>query len=330
MTMPQDAITTPVRIGLLLTPGFALMGYAALIEAFRGANALSGARLYEWSHISRDGLAVEASNGARIMADSKVGERVDCTLLFVFAGGDPRGFDDPATLAWLRLMTRGGCRVAGVSGGAYVLARAGLLAGRRATIHWEYRPALREDFPDIAIESGLYVIDGPIITCAGGGAAMDLALALIGQSHGEDLARRVAEWFVQSTPRAGHGAQRLSLAERYGTTNGPLLKALQLLEDHLDQALPRAAVVRASGVSLRHLERLFVRHLGQSLSETAMAIRLQAAADRLLTTDMSVTDIAIDCGFSGAAHFSRRFRARFGMAPSAMRGRRSSLGGPPK
>lgn len=319
--MPKDAISSPTRLGLLLIPGFALMGYAALVEAFRGANALSGEPLYQWIHVSPDGAAVEASNGARIMADARVGERIDCDMLFVFAGGDPRFFADPATLGWLRLLAREGCRIAGISGGPYVMARAGLLAGRRATIHWEHRPALREDFPGIVIESGLYVIDGPIITCAGGGAGMDLALALIGWAHGEELARRVGEWFVQSGQRAGTGAQRFSLSERYGTTSSPLLKALQLLEEHLDQPLPRAQVARASGLSLRQLERLFTAHLGQSLSETAMAIRLRAAADRLQSTDIAITDIAIDCGFASAAHFSRRFRAAFGMAPSAMRGR---------
>lgn len=312
----------PMTIGLLLIPGFALMGYAALVEAFRGANALSGRTLYRWLHIAPDGPAVEASNGARIVADAQVGQRLECDLLFVFAGGDPRHFADPATLAWLRLLARGGMTIAGVSGGPYVMARAGLLAGRRVTIHWEHRPALREEFPGMAIDSGLYVIDGSIITCAGGTAGMDLALALIARDHGEDLARRVGEWFVQSSPRAGTGPQRFALAERHGTANGPLLKALQMLEDHLDQTLPRAQVAQAAGLSLRQLERLFTRHLGQSLSETAMAIRLEAAESRLRATDISITDIAIDCGFASVAHFSRRFRARFGMPPSALRQRR--------
>ena len=316
--MPDQDIS-PTRLGLLLIPGFALMGYAALVEAFRGANALAGRVLYEWVHVSPDGAAAQASNGARIMADAAVGDRLDCDLLFVLAGGDPRGFDDPATFGWLRLLARGGTRIAGVSGGPYVLARAGLLAERRATIHWEHRPALREEFPDIALESGLYVIDGPIITCAGGTAGMDLALALIARDHGDDLARRVGEWFIRTAPRDAAGPQRLSLSERYGTTNSAVLAALQMLEGRVDQPLPREAVAGAVGLSLRQLERLFAAHLGQSMSEAAMAIRLDAAAHRLRATDISITDIALDCGFASTAHFSRRFRARFGLPPSALR-----------
>jgi transcriptional regulator GlxA family with amidase domain len=243
------------------------------------------------------------------MADARVGERIDCDMLFVFAGGDPRFFADPATLGWLRLLAREGCRIAGISGGPYVMARAGLLAGRRATIHWEHRPALREDFPDIAIESGLYVIDGPIITCAGR-RGMDLALALIGRAHGEELARRVGEWFVQSGQRAGTGAQRFSLSERYGTTSSPLLKALQLLQEHLDQPLPRAQVARASGLSLRQLERLFTAHLGQSLSETAMAIRLRAPPPTVYKAPISPSPTSPSTAALPARPISRAGSAR--------------------
>jgi transcriptional regulator GlxA family with amidase domain len=309
----------PIRLGLLLIPGFALMGYATLVEAFRAANTLSSRVLYEWLHVSGDGAAVEASNGARILADAKVGPKLDCQLLFVFAGGDPRLFHDSAVYGWLRQMARGGCAIAGVSGGPFVLARAGLLSGRRATIHWEHRLLLSEEFPEVALETGLYVIDGPIITCAGGTAGLDLALALITREHGEDLARRVGEWFIRTAPRDAAGPQRLSPAERHGTTNHVVLQALGLMEASLDQPLSRKAIAAACGRSLRQLERLFAEHLGQSMTETALAMRLDSAAHRLRTTDVSATRIALDCGFASAAHFSRRIRQRFGMPPSALR-----------
>ncbi len=318
-----------IRLGLLLIPGFALMGYATLVEAFRAANTLSGRTLYEWVHVSPDGAAVEASSGARILADAQVGQRLDCRVLFVFAGGDPRRFNDPATYGWLRQLARGGCAIAGVSGGPYVMARAGLLAGRRATIHWEHRPLLAEEFPDIDLQTGLYVIDGPVITCAGGTAGLDLAMALIARDHGpqglgedglgEDLARRVGEWFIRTTPRDAAGPQRPSPAERHGTTNHVVLQALALIEASLDRPPPRAAIAAACGRSLRQIERLFHDHLGRSLSDTMLNLRLDSAAHRLRTTDASVTQIALDCGFVSAAHFSRRIRQRFGVPPSALR-----------
>ncbi|WP_353230923.1 GlxA family transcriptional regulator [Novosphingobium sp.] len=309
----------PIRLGLLLIPGFALMGYATLVEAFRAANTLSGRTLYTWSHVSAQGAAVEASCGARILADAQVGARIDCATLFVFAGGDPRNFHDPATYGWLRALARGGCAIAGISGGPYVMARAGLLAGRRATIHWEHRPLLAEHFPDVAIESGLYVIDGAVITCAGGTAGLDLALALIARDHGHALAARVGEWFIRTTPRDAAGPQRQSPAERHGTTNRVVLQALATIEAGLDRPLPRTQIAAACGRSLRQIERLFQAELGQSLAQTMLTLRLDSAAHRLRTTDASVTQIALDCGFASAAHFSRRVRQRFGVPPSGLR-----------
>ena len=311
----------PIRLGLLLIPGFALMGYAALVEAFRAANTLSGRVLYEWLHVSPDGGAVEATCGARMLADAQVGQRLDCRVLFVFAGGDPRLFRDPATYGWLRLLARGGCAIAGVSGGPFVMARAGLLAGRRATIHWEHRALFAQEFPDVALEGGLYVIDGPVITCAGGTAGLDLALALIARDHGPDLAARVGEWFIRTAPRDAAGPQRLSPAERHGTTNHIVLQALGIIETTLDRPVPRKAIAAACARSLRQVERLFQDHLGHSMTESALAIRLDSAAHRLRTTDAAITAIALDCGFVSAAHFSRRFRQRFGQPPSALRKR---------
>lgn len=174
------------------------------------------------------------------------------------------------------------------------------------------------------MESGLYVADGPIITCAGGMAAMDMALALIGQDYGADLAQRVGEWFVQSRPRAGSGPQRASLAERYGTTNSALLNALAWIEGHLDAKLDRAAVAQAAGLSLRQLDRLCAAQWGRSLAETAMVIRLEAAAHALRATDIAIADIATDCGFASAAHFSRRFAALYGQSPARFRAGPSS------
>ncbi|EGD57577.1 regulatory protein [Novosphingobium nitrogenifigens DSM 19370] len=318
---PSLSFPPPIRMGLWLTPGFALMSYAALIEPFRAANALSDRPVYEWVHISADGAAVEASNGARISTDARVGDRIDCSMLFVFAGGDPRAFRDSASFAWLRLLARQGVAIAGVSAGPFLMARAGLLQGRRATIHWEHAPAMRAEFPDLTLETGLYVVDGPMITCAGGTAGLDLALALIARDQGRGLAARVGEWFIRTAPRDAAGPQRGDLAERHGTSQRAVLRALELIEARLDQPWSRQDLADRVGLSLRHLERLFEAELGQSMTEAAMGIRLDEAAHRLRTTDGSITEIALDCGFASAAHFSRRYRERFGVPPSQARPR---------
>lgn len=309
----------PTRIGLLLLDGFALMSYASFIEPFRAANSLSGARLYDWVHVSIGGGEAVASNGVRLVADHQVGDAIDCDMLFVFAAGDPTAFRNDACFAWLRAQARRGIHIGGVSGGPYLLARAGLLGHRRATIHWEHVPALQAEFPELTLEPGLYVIDGDRVTCAGGTAGLDLALALIARDYGSALAHQVGEWFIRAEPRGPERSQRGGLAARYGTTNHRLLAMLAAMEATIEEPWPRDILAKRAGVSLRQLERLCLALLGASVAEIYMGIRLDRAMELLRSTGLSVTDIAIACGFRSPAHFSRRFKERHGHPPALQR-----------
>jgi transcriptional regulator GlxA family with amidase domain len=305
--------------GLLLIDGFALMSYASVIEPFRAANALAGRELYRWTHVSVDGRQVRASNGASILADHAVGAPIKCDTLFVFAAGDPAGFSDSRTFAWLRRLARLNVRLAGVSGGPFLLARAGLLDGYRATIHWDHQPAFLEAFPTLAIDPGLYVIDRRRLTCAGGTAGLDLAIELIEREHGHTLSAQVSEWFIRTDPRPADKSQRLSLRERVGINNDRVLRVLAEMEANLEEPAALKDLAKRAGVSLRQLERLFSAHLNVTVSECYLRIRLEKAAELLRKTGSSVTTIATACGFQSSSHFSRTFKARYGTPPSAER-----------
>lgn len=310
------------RIGFLLIDDFALMSYASIVEPFRAANTLSGRELYAWRHFSVDGGAARASNGIDIVVDGVLGRNEPIDMLFVCAGGNPSAFRDRTTLARLRQAATRGATIGGVSGGPYILARAGLLDGYRCTIHWEHEPAFVESFPHLKIERGLYVIDRERMTCAGGIAGLDLAIELIGEAHGAALAARVGEWYIRTQAREGAGAQRPSLAQRYGVSHPGMKASLSAMEDHLTEPLPRAALAAIAGVSLRQLERLFARHVGRSIGQEYLRLRLDAAMRLLRETDLARIDVAVACGFVDAAHFSRTFRARFGITP--LRARRGA------
>lgn len=306
-------------LGLLLTDGFALMSYASIIEPYRAANALAGRELYRWVHVSVDGLPVRASNGASVIADQRVGERLDCDTLFVFAAGDPAAFADPATFAWLRQLAVRGTVMAGVSGGPFLLAKAGLLEGYHATIHWDHRAAFAAAFLTLSIESGLYVIDRRRVTCAGGTAGLDLALELIEREQGHMLAAQVSDWFIRTTPRAADMPQRLSLRERYQVRDDRLLKVLARMEASIEAPASREDLADLAGVSIRQLERLFVAHIGETIASTALRMRLEQADKMLRTTRAAVTDVALACGFAGSSPFSRAFKERFGRSPTEQR-----------
>lgn len=314
----------PRELGLLLIDGFALMSYASLIEPFRAANAISGKPLYRWFHIGLAENRAVASNGARIVADNRVGDAIRCDSLFVFAAGDPAAFRDARTFAWLRSLARQGMTIAGISGGPYVLARAGLLGGYRATIHWEHRERFVQEFPLLDLADGLFVIDRHRVTCAGGTAALDLAVALIERDHGATLASQVSEWFIRTEARTAERPQRLSLKDRYGTANDTVLRTLAEMERTVESPLSRQDLARIAGVSPRQLDRLFVAELGDTVAAVNVTIRLEQARRWIRSTGMAMTEIAIASGFASASHFSRSYRDRFGVPPSRdRRGRRS-------
>lgn len=312
----------PQTLGFLLVDGFALMSYASLVEPYRAANMLAGRTLYRWTHISVSGQPGDASNGAMIVADQAVGSSLACDTLFVFAGGDPTKFDDQRTFAWLRQIALSGTVIAGISAGPYLLARAGLLDGYRATIHWEHRPAFAEAFPKATLEQGLYVVDRRRLTCAGGLAGMDLAIELIERHHGHALAAQVSDWFIRSEPRAADRPQRLSLRDRYGIGNDRVLMVLARMEANVEDPLSRDDLARVAGVSIRQLERLFGGTLSETVNEAYLRIRLTKAEQLMRTTGLLATDVMVACGFKSASHFSRSYKRRFGFAPSKERQRK--------
>lgn len=320
----HDETGAAVRtVGVLLIPGFALLSYAAAVEPLRAANTLSERTLYRWVHLTPDGAPAAASSGVAIAADRPALEAAGLDVLIVCAGGNPARFRDRATLRWLRGLGRRTVVVGGVSGGPYLLARAGLLDGRRCTIHWEHESAFAEAFPDLTLTRSLYEIDGARLTCAGGVAALDMMVAMIGGDHGPQLAQRVSDWFLQSRHRPGGDAQRMSLRDRTGVANRAVLAALAAMEAEIEEPLTRTALAKAAGVGTRQLERLFRHHLNASVAARYRAIRLDRARTLLTETSLSIAEAGTACGFASPAHFSRAFTAAFGAAPSAFRRRRS-------
>ena len=307
------------HVGFLLIPDFGLLAYAAAVEPLRAANRLSGKTLYRWSHVSIDGKPAFASNGIKVDPDFVVGDERRLDYLAVCAGGNPATFHHPSTFAWLRQLARRGVRLAGISGGPYILARANVLAGYRFTIHWEHAPAFLEEYPDLDLRRSLYEIDRDRLTSSGGMAPLDMMHAVIAREHGSELALAVSEWFLQTHVREGAGPQRMPLRERLGISHAALLKVVARMEQDLETPVAREELARTAGVSLRLLERLFRLHLGRSLGEHYLGLRLDRARDLLRQTTLSVLEIALACGFASASHFSRAYRARFGHAPRGER-----------
>lgn len=310
---------TTRRIGLLPVRGFALMSYAALVEPMRAANLLARRRLYDMVNIGVSGHPIDSSGAASVTPQAVIGKEGRLDYLFVIAGGDPTGYDDRAVIGFLARMARAGVPLGGVSGGPIILARAGLMEGRRMTVHWEHAPALAEISPHLLIERTLYVIDRDRVTCAGGTAPMDLMHALITRHHGAPFARLVSDWFMHTEVRPSAGPQRAGLVERVGLNNAAILCAVEMMETHVADPVALADLARAAGVSARQLNRLFREKLGRATMAYYRDLRLEKAQGLLRNAPLSLTEIALATGFASSSHFSRAYSARFGEPPSAYR-----------
>ncbi|MFD0985483.1 GlxA family transcriptional regulator [Methyloligella solikamskensis] len=314
-----DRESDAYRICFLLIDGFALMSYAAAVEPLRAANLLAGRRVYEISHAAPAGAFATSSSGARIEADAEIGVDFDFDLVLVVAGGDPVSFEDEHSFSWLRSLGRHGVRLGGVSGGPVILALAGVMAGRRMTVHWEHAGALAEIYPELLIERTLYVVDRDRITSAGGTAPLDLMYALLAERQGPDFARAISDWFMHTEVRPSGGPQRSGLVERHGTTEAAVIQAIEAMENHVADPLRLAQLATLAGTSPRQLNRLFRERLGRSTMAFYRRLRLDVARNFLQQSTLPLTDIALATGFANSAHFSSAFRTEFGTSPSAFR-----------
>ncbi len=307
------------RIGVLPIAGFALMSYASTVEPLRAANLLGGRVLYDVVNFAVDSGPVQSSGATQVTPQAVVGDPLEIDYLFVVAGGDPVSFSNRKVLNWLARLARSGVCMGGVSGGPVLLAKAGLMMGRRMTVHWEHAAALAEISPHLLIERSLYVIDRDRVTCAGGTAPMDLMHALIAQHHGGVFAQRVSDWFMHTDIRPSVGPQRGGLVERVGSTNAAILDAVKVMENHIAEPVTLGHLAASAGISPRQLNRLFRDRLGRSTMQYYRELRLDKARNLLKNSPLSLTEIALASGFANSSHFSRLFSEHFGNPPSSFR-----------
>ena len=319
----------PRRFVFLLLDRFTLLAFAAALEPLRIANRVAGRTLYTWRLAGEGGEAVTCSAGTAFRLDMGLDEIERDDTLMVCGGIDVAQASTKAVLNWLRREARRGVAIGGICTGAWTVARAGLLDGKRATIHWENQDGFLEDFEQVKLTKSVFVIDGNRITSAGGTAAIDLMLKLIAADHGEDLANTVADQLIYSQIRTDQDVQRLSIPTRIGVRHGKLAQVIQRMEALIEEPVSPADLADEVGMSTRQLERLFRRYLNRSPKRYYMELRLQKARNLLMQTDMSVINVALACGFASPSHFSKCYRAHYKTTPYRERGTQGAPSGAP-
>jgi transcriptional regulator GlxA family with amidase domain len=317
----------PRRFVFLLLDNFTLLSFASAIEPLRIANYVAGEQLYSWVLAGETGGEAISSNGAAFKLDMGLEDLLRDDTLLVCGGIDVQRSATRSVVSWLRREARRGVAVGGLCTGAYAVAKAGLLDGKKATIHWENQDGFLEEFEQVNLTKSVFVVDGNRLTSAGGTASLDLMLKIIAGDHGEDLANTVADQLIYSAIRTDQDTQRLSIPTRIGVRHPKLSQVIQMMEGNIEDPISPADLADEVGMSTRQLERLFRRYLNRSPKRYYMELRLQKARNLLMQTDMSVINVALACGFASPSHFSKCYRSHYNTTPYRERGTQGGLPG---
>ena len=311
---------TQRRFVFLLLDHFTMLSFAGAIEPLRIANRVLGRQAYVWKLAGENGTEVTCSNGASFKLDMGLDEIEREDTVLVCGGIDVQQATTKPILNWLRREARRGAAIGGLCTAAYTVAKAGLLDGKRATIHWENQDSFIEEFEDVKLTKSVFVVDGNRMSTAGGTASIDLMLKIIAEDHGEDVANTVADQLIYSAIRTDQDTQRLSIPTRIGVRHPKLSQVIQMMEQNIEDPISPADLAEDVGMSTRQLERLFRRYLNRSPKRYYMELRLQKARNLLMQTDMSVINVALACGFASPSHFSKCYRAHYKTTPYRERG----------
>lgn len=307
----------PLTLAALVLPQASILEVASVLDPMRAANRHLGHEAYRWRIASPDGGPVPLTCGIELPSSGPLGAADGADALVVIAGFRQ---SEVATQPLIRELSRLSPRFAalgGIDAGAWVLARAGLLNGHRATVHWEDLEDFAAAHPQVDVVPDRFVVDGNRFTAGGAAPAADLMLHLIRARHGPATALQVAASFI-TTSREGSEPQ--VLAQKPDRRLDPrVAQTVARMEAMLDAPEPVASLAARVGLSPRRLEMLFRQNLGLTPAAYALDLRLAAARRMITDTRHTLAEVALRTGFSSPSTLSRAFRQRFGAPPSALR-----------
>ncbi|MEE6175842.1 GlxA family transcriptional regulator [Mycobacterium sp. 050134] len=323
--------TTTHLVAVTVFPGVDAVDVAGPAEVFAMANLAlpDGAPNYEVRVIASRREPVRTFSGLRLAVDQAFGELDRPPDTLVVTGRvdmsptrGPVAIVDPQVVNWLRHHGTAAARIAAVCAGSNIVAAAGLLDGHRATTHWGTAAQLAAEYPLVEVDADpIFVRSGRIWTSAGITASMDLALALVGNDHGEDIALKVAQLMVMYVQRPG-GQSQFSAALSVPSGSRPDIAELRRwIGSHLADDLTVPALARRVAVTPRHLTRVFQADVGLAPGEFVERMRVEHARRLLERTDLAPERIASECGLGSARTLYRLFRDRLGTTPGEYRQR---------
>ena len=318
--------TSHIDACFILAPRFTLLPFAGFIDTLRHASDVAdrSRQVYcRWSIVTKDGRPAVSSCGARVDALSSEAAPDACDYIVVVGGLLPECLDvGEDVVSLLRAKREKGAMLVGLCTGGFILAKAGLMMGRRCGVHLTHKPDLEAMFPDVeARTEETFVVDGDIITCPGGTAAIDLATEIISRHFGRARALKGLRAMLVDRHRAAHHLPNRSYERLAMCGNPHMEKAIRLMEINVGSHMNIEDLASEIGVSLSHLDRLFARHANMSPLQFWRKMRLEHAHWMVCNTNQNMAFVAEECGFYDGTHFSKHFRRTYGESPLARRKR---------
>ncbi len=315
----SEGAPTGGRYVFVLMENFTMLSFAGAIEALRIANRMVPGS-YDWRLAGEGGDTATCSAGISYGLDMDLEELSRDDIIILCGGVDVQAATTKRLVNWLRREARRGVKIGALCTASYAVASAGLLDGKKATIHWENQDSFSEEFENVELTKSVFVMDGNRMTTAGGTSSIDMMLHIIATDLGEEVANMVADQQIYSAIRTDQDQQRLSIPTRIGVRHPKLSRVIQMMEANIEEPISPSLLAKEVGMSTRQLERLFRRYLNRSPKRYYMEIRLQKARNLLMQTDMSVINVALACGFASPSHFSKCYRAHYDTTPYRERG----------
>ena len=304
------------RIGLLLPPGFQALDFMAT-TVFELANSLAGEACYEVTMLSEQGGPVTSSSGIKVLTEPVT--RLDYDTLLVAGQMHPGRPSSPGFVEILRQAGVQARRVASICTGAFLLAEAGLLDGKRVTTHWQLARDLQRSYPKLRVEEDrIFINEGKVWTSAGMTACVDLCLALVESDHGAEMSRNIARKLVVYHRRSGGQSQFSALLELEPKSDR-IQQALSYAKRHLRKPLSVDELAEAANLSTRQFSRTFRVETGQSPARAIEVLRVEAARAMIEGSNHSIDVVARETGFSDPERMRRAFLRAFGQPPQAIK-----------
>ena len=305
-------------IGVLVFPGFQLLDAAGPISVFEIAARFAGGPA-SIKVLALTPGPVRSSSGVELLARGLRPSGAISTLIVAGGEGVRTAATCQKTLAFVRAIAQRGVRVASVCSGAYILAEAGVLDGRRATTHWQRTRHFLGAYPKIKLEPDrIFVRDGNVWSSAGISAGIDLALALVAEDFGDEIAQKTARQLVLYQRRSGGQSQFSSLLELKAPT-GRFTALLTWAREHLDAPLTVEDLAEQAGMSSRHFARAFIAETGTTPSKAIERLRIEVARQRVQSSSEAIERVAESTGFRDPERMRRAFIRAFGQPPQSLR-----------